>query len=388
MSPCITPLIRSRAALFLAGAFLVLWSRAAADPPQQPAPKTENKNRFTWVSPFQIITDWVEKEREAAARAQVANNLRQLSLAVQKYEAQNRWPAVVGVVTGPAPFATGGPIFFQYTGPKQNEEWFKFILPYVEQDNLYQQYSLNPNPTASRLGAQLEQVSGVLASQLGLPKGKGQVIGQVTPKSAADKAGLQQHDILLELDGKSVSSDAAEFAKAVAAIKANTPVGAVVLRQGKRTEVKKLSLPEPSAELFPGAFKTYLAPVTDGTSNTIMFGEGQFKAVPPDMVWNWYDGTPRAHKEWSVRAEGKEVLTTTFRRQERFTTRLQEGTLIITVTGALKDGKTTVIGIKVQDSGVEKKYASLDKVPEEYRDKAAHLIDVSGKAQGAGDSNK
>jgi hypothetical protein len=343
------------------------------------------------MSPFQIITDWVEREREAAAREQVAKNLRQISLAVQKYEAQNRWPAVMGVVTGPAPFAASSPLFFQYTGPKHNEEMFKFILPYIEQDNLYKQLSWDPNPTASRLGAQLEQVSGVLASQLGLPKGKGQVIGQVTPKSAADKAGLQQHDILLELDGKSVSSDPAEFAKAVAAIKANTPVGAVVLRQGKRTEVKKLSLPEPSAELFQDSIiKTYLTPssLPDGTSNTIILGEGSLKALPPDKVWEWYVGTPPANKEWSIRAEGKEVLTTTFVRQERFTTRLQEGTLVITVTGTLKDGKPTVAGIKVQDSGVEKKYASLDKVPEEYRDKAAHLIEVSGKAQGVGDSNK
>jgi hypothetical protein len=99
-------------------------------------------------------------------------------------------------------------------------------------------------------------------------------------------------------------------------------------------------------------------PITDGTSNTIMFAEK-------------YTGTARSL-----------VAATTFRRDDRFTTRYQEGSLIITVTGKLAGGKATVAHVKVQDGGVEHRYASLEKVPAEYRDKTEDLVQVSEKGQG------
>jgi hypothetical protein len=96
----------------------------------------------------------------------------------------------------------------------------------------------------ARLGAQLEKPNEALVDQFDLPKGQGQLITQVNDSSAADKAGLRAHDILLELDGKPVSSDPGEFAKQLGDIKADTPVDAVVVRKGKKETVKGISLPE------------------------------------------------------------------------------------------------------------------------------------------------
>src|SRR5262249_19615093 len=72
------------------------------------------------------------------------------------------------------------------------------------------------------------------------------------------------------------------------------------------------------------------------------------------------------------------VLTTTFRTGDRFTTRHQEGSLIITVTGTVADGKARASEINIQDGAVTSKYDSVDRVPAQERDKADHLLRVSG----------
>src|SRR5262245_2726629 len=110
------------------------------------------------------------------------------------------------------------------------------------------------NQNHARLGAVIEKPSPAMVDQLDLPKDQGVVIGDVTPDSAAAKAGLKPHDVLLELGGKAVSNGPTEFRKQLNEIKANTPVDAVVLRKGKKESVKGINLPEakPDQPGFPG----------------------------------------------------------------------------------------------------------------------------------------
>lgn len=81
-----------------------------------------------------------------------------------------------------------------------------------------------------RLGATGEPPAEAVARLLGLPAGQGQVIQALAPESAALQAGVRVGDILLKVGGKEVSSDAAEFAKAIDAVKPGAPVDVVVLR--------------------------------------------------------------------------------------------------------------------------------------------------------------
>src|SRR5262249_22971070 len=76
----------------------------------------------------------------------------------------------------------------------------------------------------ARLRAQVRRPSQTLVEQLDLPKEQGQVLEEVGANSAAAKAGLKKHDILLELNGKPVSSKPEEFRKMLKEVKANTPV--------------------------------------------------------------------------------------------------------------------------------------------------------------------
>ena len=223
----------------------------------------------------------------------------------------------------------------------------------------------NPRHTA-RLGAHVEPPSATLAEQLDLPKGRGLVLKEVLPDSAAEKAGLKPHDILLELNGEKVPNEVEGLKRLMADIKPDAAVEAVVLRKGKTEKIKGLKLPEAKEEQ-PG-FPAFAPP-------------GNFQ--PPVGG----AGAPGfAGGGWGVVAApggaGRGVMTTMFRTDDRFTTRHQEGSLIITLTGKAADGKAKVHDIHVQDGGQTSKYESLDKVPEQYRDKVKNLIEMSEKSSG------
>jgi hypothetical protein len=230
------------------------------------------------------------------------------------------------------------------------------------------------NPQVGRLGAHVEKPDATLVEQLDLPKGQGLVVGQVKADSPAAKAGLKPHDILLEINGKAVPDNVAELAKALTDIKADHKVDAVVLRKGKKETLKDLSLPEPRAADkngnnfdpfggfnppdiridFPNPFPPNFAPPGG--------------AFPPNV-----NGRPPAG------ANG--VMTSAFITGERFTTRHQEGSLIITVSGTMTEGKAKTTEIQVQDGNKTEKYESVDKVPEAYRDKVKNLVDMSEKSK-------
>jgi hypothetical protein len=214
----------------------------------------------------------------------------------------------------------------------------------------------------ARLGAIVDKPSATLAEQLDLPKGQGIVVEEVMADSAAAKAGIKSHDILLEINGKDVPADARDFAKMLDDIKPNKAVDVVVLRKGKRVTVKGLSLPEAKEER--GRERPELPRLGD-----LPGGIGDIRGRLGGAGLPGLPGMPG----------GKGVMTTIFRNDDRYTARHQEGSLIITVTGTVADGKAKVSDIRVQDGRESNKYESVDKVPERYRDKVKSLVEMSGK---------
>jgi prepilin-type N-terminal cleavage/methylation domain-containing protein/prepilin-type processing-associated H-X9-DG protein len=88
-----------------------------------------------------LLLPAVQKVREAAARAQCQNNLKQIGLAIHMYsDSQGSLPNMS--------YCGGG---VEDTNPGMQNIFFRFrhypvafeLLPYVEQDNLYRQFNLN-----------------------------------------------------------------------------------------------------------------------------------------------------------------------------------------------------------------------------------------------------
>src|SRR5205814_1478534 len=80
-----------------------------------------------------LLLPAVQKVREAAARVQCQNNLKQLALGCHNYhDAQNTLPL-------------GGWIYGRYDDTVADWSWLAIVLPYIEQNNVYVQASI---PTA------------------------------------------------------------------------------------------------------------------------------------------------------------------------------------------------------------------------------------------------
>jgi hypothetical protein len=154
------------------------------------------------------------------------------------------------------------------------------------------------------------------------------------------------------------------------------------MRRGKRETLKGLKLPEArdsgtgvrfgfGGPGMPPMTMPAMPGMAGGIGGAGGIGLGGGRGVGPGFNFNV---NPPAFG-----ANGGGVMTTTFRTDDRFTSRHQEGNLVITVTGKVEDGKAKVGEIQVQDGRESHKYESLENVPEAYRDKAKHLADLVEK---------
>ncbi len=95
----------------------------------------------------------------------------------------------------------------------------------------------------ARLGVVLENAyTTAIARQLGLPNNEGALVKSILPKSAAEKAGLQVNDVILEFDGTRVENDG-HLVKTVGLTPIGKQVTMIVHRQNTRMELQIVTEP-------------------------------------------------------------------------------------------------------------------------------------------------
>lgn len=82
------------------------------------------------------------------------------------------------------------------------------------------------------LGVQGSEITSELAEALGYASNKGAFVSQVVPESAADEAGLEAGDVIVSLNGKSISTFGELRAK-IATLGAGKEITIGVIRDGK-----------------------------------------------------------------------------------------------------------------------------------------------------------
>ena len=121
-----------------------------------------------------------------------------------------------------------------------------FAIPIAMAKEIAPQLQAKGHVTRGLLGVSIQDITPELAKSFGLKEDKGALVAQVVPGGPAEKAGIEQGDVIVSFDGKIV-----EDSKDLPRIVASTPVGksvtVKVVREGKQID-RMVSVGEMEAE--------------------------------------------------------------------------------------------------------------------------------------------
>jgi len=179
-----------------------------------------------------LLLPAVQKVREAASRISCANNLKQLALAAHNYhDAFQSFPPGVYQLLIP----TGHPKYQPVT-------LYVYLLPYLEQNNIYNQWDQN-NPTNNTIGGQSSLSANVLKI-LVCPSDQ-------IPQNPVNSSGTTWYGITSYGGNGGSQSYDPQFA----------------------TNDGMFFVIGPGSQTAPNGKAVRIADVTDGLTNTILFGE-------------------------------------------------------------------------------------------------------------------
>jgi len=112
-----------------------------------------------------------------------------------------------------------------------------FAIPIAVAMEIVEQLKTDGQVARGWLGVVIQEVSFELAESFGLSRPQGALVSQVLPDSPAEKAGLQQGDIVTKIDGKPINLSS-DLPHIVGRIKPDTLVSASIVRGRRVMEVQ------------------------------------------------------------------------------------------------------------------------------------------------------
>ena len=112
-----------------------------------------------------------------------------------------------------------------------------FAIPINMAKNIRQQLIQDGGVTRGRLGVYIQDLNKDLAESFGINQHEGILVAQVLEDSPAEKAGVQQGDVILKLDGEKVTA-VASFRNKVAMTRPGSKVELLVLRGESKKKIK------------------------------------------------------------------------------------------------------------------------------------------------------
>ncbi len=239
-----------------------------------------------------LLLPAVQKVREAAARMQCSNNLKQIALGAHNYESAR----------GVFPSGTYGSWpDFNYSEAGYNGNYdtgcgvMVAILPYIEQENVFRQF-----PTFCTQDLSAPNAAGYLDWWPDIPSAR--VAAGTKIKTFICPSEPQPDPLNIPISWLYFQSDATGSANWGFYTMANTGSGAPFGRtsyagvgggNGSRGSTNASAYgPNANLRKYAGVFgnrtKTSIVSITDGTSNTLLFGEGATtQAGVYDRGWIW-----------------------------------------------------------------------------------------------------
>jgi len=218
-----------------------------------------------------LLLPAVQKVREAAARMKCQNNLKQLGIALHAYhDANNKLPPGAENTVFPKPNPAGNTTTFQGT------TWLVYILPYVEQGNLYNQYNFTvAYNNATNLAVATTKVSTYLCPSGGITtSGNSGEAANSIPCATTHYFGIMGPNARTT-DPFTLTYNGATYSYRVGGATGNGAYACNGMLQQYQDN---------SGSITSG-FVVKLTTVTDGLSNTLMVGE---RSVTPPGNLNDY----------------------------------------------------------------------------------------------------
>ncbi|MEM8983364.1 MAG: DegQ family serine endoprotease [Pseudomonadota bacterium] len=167
------------------------------------------------------------------------------------------------------------------------------------------------------LGVQIGTIERDQAKEFGLTTGGGALITEVSPGSAAEKAGLQLEDIIIGVDDKTIT-DANELRNAIGLMAAGEVVRIRIVRDG-RTRTVRATLGERSetaaaagTTIHPGLDGAEFATADEGGVEITSVAEGSraaaWQLAPGDIILKVNQRTVTSVAELTEAASGQRVL--------------------------------------------------------------------------------
>lgn len=224
-----------------------------------------------------------------------------------------------------------------------------------------------------RLGLGVEKVPAVVLDQLDLPKNGGLVVTDVVKGQPAEKAGLKANDILIEVGGKAVPADVAEFGRLVNGFPKGEKVDVTFIRKGKKDTAKGVELGEarrgagafpelPGVEAVPGVPLRPLPPPP--------------VIVPDGRLLDNRPAVPAGRGAAAVaggRAGDNTNLSVSVE-DGVFTLKAEQNGVKYLIEGEAADGKAVPSKITVIDGEKKVEAATIDKLPADYRDRVKAIL--------------
>ena len=183
-------------------------------------------------------------------------------------------------------------------------------------------------PQRGYLGVGLQPLDESLAPSLGLPKDSGEILRSIVPGGPADRAGLQQGDVIVRVNGETVTPD-----QTVSYLVANTQVGRRVpleiIRGGRRQTIQVVVGERPTDE--------QLAQLSGGGNATPGEGSGPSAVAPQRALGlSLAPLTPELARAANLPATARGVIVTTVDPSSDASDEgLQRGDLIVSVNQQL-----------------------------------------------------
>ncbi len=122
-------------------------------------------------------------------------------------------------------------------GPAGGNVGIGFAIPSTMMKNLVSQLAEFGKVKRGVLGISGNDMTQEVAKAMGVKSNKGVFVGQVTPKSGADKAGIRSGDMIVSLNGKTIQS-MSELRAKVGSLGVGKSVKLGILREDKQLELE------------------------------------------------------------------------------------------------------------------------------------------------------